>query len=104
MTLPMINLRKPQETNRLLALLGLVMIFPCLSTGWSGATINDSGAQTPVSDSSRLFGEDVVSLSAETAGLFSINNSNNYRYLPQLITVGWQLDQIGNEGWNRGNT
>jgi hypothetical protein len=51
-----------------------------------------------------LFGEDVVSLSVETAGLFSINNSNNYRYLPQLITVGWQLDEIGNEGWNRGNT
>jgi len=104
MTLPMINLRKPQETNRLLALLGLVMIFPCLSTGWSGTTINDSGGQAPVSNFSRLFGEDVVSLSAETAGLFSINNSNNYRYLPQLITVGWQLDQIGNEGWNRGNT
>ena len=51
-----------------------------------------------------MFGEDVVTLSAETAGLFSIGNSNDYRYLPQLITVGWQLDEIGNEGWNRGNT
>ena len=51
-----------------------------------------------------MFGEDVVTLSAETAGLFSIANSNDYRYLPQLITVGWQLDEIGNDGWTRGNT
>ncbi|NBS07118.1 MAG: hypothetical protein EBS69_06935 [Verrucomicrobia bacterium] len=69
------------------------------SNGTSSPQVSDAD-----SIQNSLFGEDVVSLSAETAGLFSINNSNNYRYLPQLITVGWQLDEIGNEGWNRGNT
>ena len=54
------------------------------TTCWSQDKSSDPGAP--------MFGEDVVTLSAETAGLFSIANSNDYRYLPQLITVGWQLD------------
>ena len=78
-----------------------------ITTCWSGTEVSKDLSSTSSTDSSTpssLFGEDVVSLTLETAGLFSIGNSNNYRYLPQLITVGWQLDEIGNEGWNRGNT
>ena len=56
------------------------------TTCWSQTKASEPG--------SPMFGEDVVTLSAETAGLFSIGNSNDYRYLPQLITVGWQLDEI----------
>ena len=74
-----------------------------LSFSWSFFTSCWSQERAPETGSP-MFGEDVVTLSAETAGLFSIGNSNNYRYLPQLITVGWQLDEIGNDGWTRGNT
>ena len=74
-----------------------------LATSWHLFTT--CWAQEKASEpGSPMFGEDVVTLSAETAGLFSVGNSNNYRYLPQLITVGWQLDEIGNEDWTRGNT
>ena len=74
-----------------------------VAASWSFFTTcwSQEKAQNP---GSPMFGEDVVTLSAETAGLFSIGNSNDYRYLPQLITVGWQLDEIGNDGWTRGNT
>ena len=83
----------------------LATFWSLMTTCWSGTEVTKGpSSQTSSDSSSKLFGEDVVSLSAETAGLFSIGNSNNYRYLPQLITVGWQLDEIGNEGWNRGNT
>ncbi|NBS50131.1 MAG: hypothetical protein EBS97_05930 [Verrucomicrobia bacterium] len=111
MPLPIINLRhNPKSKNSLLLALFLATFWSLMTSCWSGVAVKESnGTSSPqVSDAdsiqNSLFGEDVVSLSAETAGLFSINNSNNYRYLPQLITVGWQLDEIGNEGWNRGNT
>jgi hypothetical protein len=74
----------------------------------SAPSPNSSSASPSLTSSdpitSSLFGEDIVTLSAETAGLCSINNPNDYIYLPQLITIGWQLDEISNEGWNRGNT
>ena len=85
----------------------LATFWSLITTCWSGTEVKSGPSSPSKGDSnftSSLFGEDVVSLSAETAGLFSIGNSNDYRYLPQLITVGWQLDEIGNEGWNRGNT
>ena len=80
-----------------------------LTTCWSGTEVTaSSNTPSPLSDTetvqNTLFGENRVTLTAETAGLFSINNPNDYIYLPQLITIGWQLDEIGNEGWNRGNT
>ena len=84
-----------------------ITFWSLITTCWSGTEVSkelNKPSSTDSNTSPSLFGEDVVSLSAETAGLFSINNSNNYRYLPQLITVGWQLDEIGNDGWNRGNT
>ncbi|MCX6935054.1 MAG: acyloxyacyl hydrolase [Verrucomicrobia bacterium] len=86
-----------------------LFLFTLCSNCWAGTEITQTPT-APISDSisnspsSTLFGEDVVSLSAETAGLCSINNPHDYTYLPQLITVGWQLDAIGNDGWNRGNT
>ena len=111
MPLSIITLRRKSgsKTSLVLALF-LATSWSLITSCWSGVAVKESTAtsspQLSDTDSIRnsLFGEDVVSLSAETAGLFSINNSNNYRYLPQLITVGWQLDEIGNEGWNRGNT
>jgi len=108
MTLPIKHLKVSiRSSKRLLAASIFVTFWPLITTCWSGTEVSKSISNPAANDSapsSSLFGEDVVSLSAETAGLFSINNSNNYRYLPQLITVGWQLDEIGNEGWNRGNT
>jgi len=110
MTMPLsikilkLSLRSPKSFLKV-ALLGAFSSL--ITTCWSGTEVSKGPLPSTSSDgttSSPLFGEDVVSLSAETAGLFSINNPNDYRYLPQLITVGWQLDEIGNEGWNRGNT
>jgi len=59
-----------------------ITFWSLITTCWSGTEVS-KGLNTPSSTDSNttpsLFGEDVVSLSAETAGLFSINNSNNYR-------------------------
>ncbi|GAB4242914.1 MAG: hypothetical protein OHK005_07000 [Candidatus Methylacidiphilales bacterium] len=50
------------------------------------------------------FRENRVSLSYETAAFFDVGNKNNYLIAPQIATVGWQLDPVGNTGWFRGNT
>ncbi len=50
------------------------------------------------------FRADRVSVSYETAAFFDVGNKNNYFILPQIATVGWQLDEVGNSGWFRGNT
>lgn len=50
------------------------------------------------------FRSDRVSLSYETAAFFDVGNRNDYTVAPQILTVGWQLDDIGNTGWLRGNT
>ena len=79
-------------------------ITPASSTPSTDSSSTSSASTSSDPNISSLFGEDIVTLSAETAGLCSINNPNDYIYLPQLITIGWQLDEISNEGWNRGNT
>jgi hypothetical protein len=48
--------------------------------------------------------EDRVDVRIETGGMFDINNINSYSIVPTSITIGWQLDENSNEGWNRGNT
>ena len=108
MLLSINRLSPASRTSRKLIQASLFFTFwSLITTCWSGTEVKSAppgGASAKSSGTASLFGEDIVSLSAETAGLFSINNSNDYRYLPQLISVGWQLDEIGNEGWNRGNT
>ncbi|MFQ3670575.1 MAG: acyloxyacyl hydrolase [Verrucomicrobiia bacterium] len=50
------------------------------------------------------FRADRLTVSYETSALFDIGNRNDYFIVPQIATVGWQLDDIGNSGWLRGNT
>jgi hypothetical protein len=100
--------RYGSKTSSLLVLI-LVTSWSLITTCWSGTDIQaPTPSSAPLSETeslqNSLYGENVVTLTAETASLFSVNNTNDYIYLPQLITVGWQLDEIGNDGWNRGNT
>ncbi|MDZ4788324.1 MAG: acyloxyacyl hydrolase [Blastochloris sp.] len=51
------------------------------------------------------FHENRIDVSYETAALFNVGgNANSYVILPQTTSIRWQLDDVGNEGWRRGNT
>jgi Lipid A 3-O-deacylase (PagL) len=51
------------------------------------------------------FYENRIDVAYETAALFDIaGNANSYVFLPQIMSVRWHLDEVGNEGWRRGNT
>lgn len=50
------------------------------------------------------FGENVAEVSYGTGALFALNDRHNYILAPSILTLHWQLDEVGNEGWLRGNT
>ncbi|MEO0454419.1 MAG: acyloxyacyl hydrolase [Verrucomicrobiota bacterium] len=45
-----------------------------------------------------------MDLSVENAQLFDIGNINNTWVSPIMVSIRWQLDDVGNTGWLRGNT
>jgi hypothetical protein len=53
---------------------------------------------------SNSFARDKLSISFESAAFFDVGNKNDYVIAPQILTFGWQLDDVGNQGWLRGNT
>jgi hypothetical protein len=51
------------------------------------------------------FYENRMDIAYESAVLFDVaGNANSYVFSPQIISLRWQLDDVGNEGWRRGNT
>lgn len=50
------------------------------------------------------FHADKVEMSVESANLFDTGNRNYYHLAPQILSLRWQLDDVGNPGWRRGNT
>lgn len=51
------------------------------------------------------FYENRFDVGFETAALFDFaGNANSYTVLPQILSARWQLDEVGNTGWLRGNT
>lgn len=51
------------------------------------------------------FHENAVEVSVASGSFFDIKGSDNeYHIVPVLLSVGWQLDEVGNSGWTRGNT
>lgn len=50
------------------------------------------------------FYENRVDASLETGVLFDIGNANSTTVSPMIFSVRWQLDEVGNPGWRRGNT
>lgn len=51
------------------------------------------------------FHENRVEVSFETAQLFDVGGGDIiYHVAPQILALHWQLDDVGNEGWLRGNT
>lgn len=52
----------------------------------------------------KRFGENVMEVSYEFSTMFDVGNENDYLMLPQILSWRWQLDEVGNEGWLRGNT
>lgn len=48
--------------------------------------------------------ENAIEMSLQSACLFSVFHESSYTFSPQILTVAWQLDNVGNEGWRRGNT
>ncbi|MFZ5806433.1 MAG: acyloxyacyl hydrolase [Verrucomicrobiota bacterium] len=50
------------------------------------------------------YGENVVNVAFESWHLLSVGHEHNYYVAPQMISVIWQLDDVGLDGWLRGNT
>ena len=50
------------------------------------------------------FYENKTTISLESANLFDIGSESNYHLAPQIVSFHWQLDDVGNPGWRRGNT
>ncbi|MFH1067886.1 MAG: acyloxyacyl hydrolase [bacterium] len=48
--------------------------------------------------------ENAMEISFESANLFAVGHEIDYHIAPQILSVHWQLDDVGNEGWLRGNT
>jgi len=55
--------------------------------------------------SDAAFHENKLEVSFETAQLFDVGGAEVfYHVAPQILSLHWQLDEVGNEGWLRGNT
>jgi hypothetical protein len=78
----------------------LVWVAGGISTGRAGV---DMAAPAPRAPDEHFY-ENRLDLSLENAQMLDINNKNNYWTSPVLLTLQWQLDDVGNEGWRRGNT
>jgi len=51
------------------------------------------------------FYENRMDVAYESAVMFDIaGNANSNVHSPQILSLRWQLDDVGNEGWRRGNT
>ncbi len=51
------------------------------------------------------FYENRVEISIESGQLFDVGSgSPRYQLSQQMLALHWQLDEVGNEGWLRGNT
>ncbi|MDD5261918.1 MAG: acyloxyacyl hydrolase [Methylacidiphilales bacterium] len=50
------------------------------------------------------FHENKIEISVESANLFDIGSTHTYHLAPQTVSLHWQLDDVGNQGWLRGNT
>lgn len=48
--------------------------------------------------------EDSVEAQIESGAIFDVGHQLNYTLAPQVLSVNWNLDEIGNSGWLRGNT
>ncbi len=66
------------------------------------------GAQEFVANATKRvdphFYEDRVEVSAESGVLFNVGSNATKAVAPQILSIRWQLDEVGNEGWRRGNT
>jgi len=50
------------------------------------------------------FYENRMEVSLDSGALFNIGGDNNYLIVPIMTSYHWQLDDVGLEGWRRGNT
>jgi opacity protein-like surface antigen len=74
-------------------------------------TVKEASISAPLSRAEQKLKENVLEVQLESGGLFSVhpgNETSDATYLPQLVSLNWNLDEIGNDhvlgGWFRGNT
>ncbi len=91
--------------KRLGLLLGLALTFTLHAEDKDGLVaakrIEDG---KPMSYAEKALRENVFEAAVESGVLFNIDGGSKYTALPQMQTFLWNLDEIGNEGWLRGNT
>ena len=61
-------------------------------------------AQTSIGPASEVFHKDALEIQLSSGAQWGLNNPNGYVWLPQSLTVGWTLDDVGNPGWRSGVT
>ena len=86
----------------LLCSLGFLGFFPQVHAG-------SSVQPAPITTSEKKlegehFYENKKEISLASGTLFSIGNDNSYVIAPILTSYHWQLDDVGLDGWRKGNT
>lgn len=87
------------------AVLSALFFLPfCLQAGDIKAPAPELKADAVTRVDERFY-ENRMDVAYETAVMFDIaGNANSYVFSPQILSLRWQLDDVGNEGWRRGNT
>ena len=87
--------------KKLLILVGICCALPL----WAEPAAQDLYKLDVVPRDHGSFYENRVEIGIETAQIFDVGTGTpRYHMAPQIATIHWQLDDIGNEGWRRGNT
>jgi hypothetical protein len=94
----------------LFAILLLGAILPALAEEAS-MEMKESDASRELSRAERKLKENIFEVQLESGGLLNVSASestSDTTYLSQLVSLNWNLDEIGNDsicnGWFRGNT
>lgn len=83
----------------------LILALSCLGTFHVQADELTPQKPIPLSETaSQHYGENVMSASLANANLFTIGGTRAYYFNSTIASWHWQLDEVSNTGWLRGNT
>lgn len=90
--------------NVLLAFCGFTAMGFLPSTQAGTSTVPAPATANEKSLEGEHFYENHKEVSLASGALFSLGGDNGYTIAPILASYHWQLDDVGLEGWRRGNT
>jgi opacity protein-like surface antigen len=79
--------------------------YACAGEAKAGLRNDEFLKEGSLSNAEKAIKEDVWELQIESGAMYDIGGWNtNYHTYPQMLTLNWNMDEIGNKGLLRGNT